>query len=61
MKNKEFLIESKYKIYLRERESKILILKEDIGWRKGVRAWVPEGVHMKFDSLPEKLVSARKL
>ena len=43
-------------MYLKERESKILILKEDVEWEGTERPWPPEGIDMKFDNLPEKPV-----
>ena len=54
-------MQNKYKIYLKEKESKILILKEDLDWKGGERIWPPEGIDLKFDNLPEKLQSAYKI
>ena len=55
------LLESRFRMYLKEKESKILILKEDLEWEEGDRPWPPQGIDLKFDNLPEKLQSAMRL
>lgn len=61
LKDMSILMETKFKMYLKEKESKILILKEDLEWKGGERVWPPEGIDLKFDNLPEKLQTAIKL
>ena len=39
-------------MYLKERESKILILKKDLEWEGEQRNWPPEGIDLRFDNLP---------
>ena len=48
-------------MYLKERESKILIMKKEVDWEGENRPWPPEGIELKFDHLPERLQTSLKI